>query len=46
MLHLTAAGMPPALVWRAATGTVETIRRGVPLGALESIPYREVAVAL
>ena len=47
VLHLAAAGMPPAIVWRAATGTVEAIRlRGMPLGALDTFPYQEVAITL
>ncbi|MDX1530257.1 MAG: SpoIIE family protein phosphatase [Rhodothermales bacterium] len=47
VLRLAAAGMPPVLVWRAATGEVEAVRlRGMPLGAVDAFPYREVAVEL
>ena len=41
-LHLAAAGMPPALVHRAATGEVESVvTEGMPLGSLTGFPYRQ-----
>jgi serine phosphatase RsbU (regulator of sigma subunit) len=46
-LTLSAAGMPPALVFRPATGEVEELLLpGVPLGALPDQSYREQTVAL
>jgi hypothetical protein len=40
-VRLSAAGMPPALVYRAATGTVEEVAiRGMPLGGAV-VPYEE-----
>jgi serine phosphatase RsbU (regulator of sigma subunit) len=39
---LSAAGMPPALVYRAATGEVETVvLKGLPLGAFPQYQYEE-----
>lgn len=47
VLQLAAAGMPPVLVYRKATGCVETIRlTGMPLGSFVCFPYREARVAL
>jgi serine phosphatase RsbU (regulator of sigma subunit) len=47
VLYLSAAGMPPALVYRARTGTLETIRlKGMPLGSFVGFPYREEEVRL
>ncbi|MEM7352296.1 MAG: SpoIIE family protein phosphatase [Acidobacteriota bacterium] len=41
-LCLAAAGMPPALVHRAASGDVESIDiDGMPLGSLSQFPYRQ-----
>ena len=43
-LTVSAAGMPPVLIHRAATGEIEEIAiEGMPLGALE-FPYRELSV--
>ncbi|MCG8461820.1 MAG: SpoIIE family protein phosphatase [Holophagales bacterium] len=42
-LRLASAGMPPALIWRAATGEVEEVLiPGPPLGAMPAFPYREM----
>ncbi len=41
-LRLATAGMPPTLIFRAATGRVEVIRlKGMPLGSFVNFPYRE-----
>lgn len=46
-LQITAAGMPPAIVYRVASRTVELIRlTGMPLGSFENFPYREAEVDL
>ena len=46
-LELAGAGMPPALVHRAATGAVEAIPlKGMPLGAPAEFPYTAVTVSL
>ncbi len=46
-LTLAAAGMPPALVYRAATGAVDELAvEGLPLGSLAECTYREVETAL
>ncbi len=46
-LRLAAAGMPPALVHRAASGEVEEIAiEGLPLGTSGRLPYRQEEVAL
>jgi serine phosphatase RsbU (regulator of sigma subunit) len=46
-LRLSAAGMPPALVYRAATGAVEEIRlKGMPLGAFAEFRYEQAEVDL
>jgi serine phosphatase RsbU (regulator of sigma subunit) len=40
-LELAGAGMPPALIYRAETGTVEHIPlKGMPLGSSVSYPYQ------
>jgi len=40
---LTSAGMPPVLLYRAATGVVEEIALpGMPLGGILGFPYQEV----
>ena len=40
-LELIGAGMPPALIYRAADGSVETVPlKGMPLGSLVDFPYR------
>ena len=39
--------MPPALVYRNATGKVETVNlKGMPLGASINYPYRKKSVVL
>lgn len=46
-LRVAAAGMPPALVWRCATSTVEVIEvGGVPLGAMARPRYAETGTEL
>lgn len=46
-MTICAAGMPAALVYRAATGTVETVLlKGMPLGAFRSFPYDQRDVDL
>lgn len=46
-IRVGAAGMPPMLVWRAATGEVEEIALpGLPLGGAARFPYREREVTL
>ena len=40
-LELIGAGMPPALIYRAADGSVETVPlKGMPLGSFVDFPYR------
>lgn len=44
---VSAAGMPPVLVRRAATGRVETYTlKGMPLGAFRDFPYQEAKLTL
>ncbi|MBK6316421.1 MAG: SpoIIE family protein phosphatase [Blastocatellia bacterium] len=46
-IRVGAAGMPPMLVWRAATGEVEEIALpGLPLGGAARFPYQEREVTL
>jgi len=46
-LALAGAGMPPALVYRAADGTVETVPlKGMPLGSFADFPYRATQLDL
>lgn len=46
-LTLAGAGLPPALVWRAARGTVEEVSlKGMPLGGVAGYPYRQHALRL
>ncbi len=46
-LRLAAAGMPPALVYRAAAGEVESVlTEGIPLGSLSGYPYQQKEVRL
>lgn len=46
-VQVCAAGMPPVLVWRRETGTVETLRlRGMPLGSRVDYPYEDRALDL
>lgn len=41
-IRVGAAGMPPMLIWRAASGTVEEIALpGLPLGGAAKFPYEE-----
>ncbi len=47
LLELVGAGMPPALVYRAATGAVEEIvLKGIPLGTFATYPYRKYTIAV
>lgn len=46
-IRVGAAGMPPMLVWRAASGAVEEIMLpGLPLGGTARFPYEEREVTL
>jgi serine phosphatase RsbU (regulator of sigma subunit) len=46
-MRISAAGMPPALVYRGATGeVVEIVIRGLPLGSATAFPYEEREVEL
>ncbi len=46
-LNLAAAGMPPALLHRAATGAIESVGEGgMPLGGLTDFPYRQIDLEL
>jgi serine phosphatase RsbU (regulator of sigma subunit) len=46
-IRVGAAGMPPMLVWRAATGAVDEIALpGLPLGGAAKFPYEEREVVL
>ena len=46
-LHCGSAGMPPILVYRAATQTIEELPlRGVPLGGFSTCAYREAEITL
>ena len=46
-LTLAGAGMPPALVYRAATGGIEEIPlKGMPLGGFADYPYRQATLSL
>jgi len=46
-LEIVGAGMPPALLYRAETGEVESIPlKGMPLGAIENYPYETITAAL
>ena len=46
-LQCSVAGMPPILIYRAATQTIEEIPlRGAPLGGLSSYDYRQVELTL
>ena len=47
VVEVAGAGMPDALVWRAATGSIDVLPlKGVPLGSPFSIPYRVVRIEL
>ena len=46
-LQVVAAGMPQPLIYRAESDEVETLEiGGMPLGSLESFPYRSVEIEL
>ncbi len=46
-LNLAAAGMPPALVHRVATDTLESVGEGgMPLGGLTEFPYQQLNLDL
>lgn len=46
-LRASAAGMPPVLIYRAATGEVEELKMpGMPLGGAPSFPYKEYEAEL
>jgi sigma-B regulation protein RsbU (phosphoserine phosphatase) len=46
-LHCSVAGMPPILIYRASTQTVEELPlRGVPLGALSNYAYHQAEITL
>jgi len=46
-LTISAAGMPPLLLYRAATGAVEEIFiKGLPLGGVAGFPYREERIEI
>lgn len=46
-LRVVSAGMPPTIVFRAATKKVETIQlKGMPLGSFVNFPYSEAEVNL
>jgi serine phosphatase RsbU (regulator of sigma subunit) len=46
-LTASAAGMPPVLIYRTSDGRVDELEiKGMPLGAVESYPYRTVETTL
>ncbi|MBS1791292.1 MAG: SpoIIE family protein phosphatase [Acidobacteria bacterium] len=46
-LTVSSAGMPPVLIYRAATASVEEVRlTGVPLGSMTSYRYRQQAMPI
>lgn len=46
-LRIVSAGMPPTIVYRAETKTVETIHlKGMPLGSFVNFPYADAEVQL
>src|SRR5690606_9534553 len=46
-LEFVGAGMPPALLYRARTGTIEAVPlKGMPLGGPAPYPYRRQCVTL
>lgn len=46
-LELVGAGMPPALIYRANTGDVETVDlKGMPLGSVPDYPYETQCVKM
>ena len=47
ILTASAAGMPPLLVFRNDSNTVEDyVIKGMPLGAVKSFPYKEITIKL
>lgn len=47
ILRISSAGIPPLLIYRKQSGTVEEIKiKGMPLGAVESFPYETVETEL
>lgn len=46
-LTISSAGMPPALIYRHATGEIEELKlKGMPLGAVNHFPYQESEIEL
>ncbi|MDQ3687514.1 MAG: SpoIIE family protein phosphatase [Acidobacteriota bacterium] len=46
-LRVSAAGMPPVLIYRAAAGQVEEVSiKAMPLGSVASFPYKEEKLSL
>ncbi|HVF28633.1 MAG TPA: PP2C family protein-serine/threonine phosphatase [Pyrinomonadaceae bacterium] len=46
-LRVSAAGMPPVLIYRAAAGRVEEVSiKAMPLGSVASFPYKEETLSL
>ena len=46
-LDLVVAGMPPAFLYRAATGTVQqVVLKGMPLGSFPEYPYERCSIRL
>ncbi len=44
-LHFVVAGMPPVLVYRAATGQVhDLVLKGMPLGSFPEFPYKQCTI--
>jgi len=47
IVNISSAGMPPLLIYRAATGTLETVTlRGTPLGAFSNADYHSGEIRL
>lgn len=47
VLELAGAGMPPALIHRAATGAIEEVPlKGLPLGSFPDFPYAQAHLSL
>jgi len=46
-LELAGAGMPPALIYRASSGQIESIElKGMPLGSVPEFPFKKHTIAL
>jgi serine phosphatase RsbU (regulator of sigma subunit) len=46
-MKIASAGMPPALIYRAQTGSVEEVMiKAMPLGSISNYPYRELELTL